>query len=80
MTGEKMIRNSTADFLIFLLDGSNQGVQVYVQDETVWLTQKAMATLFNCTVSNINMHLKSIFNDAELDKDSVVKDFLITAS
>lgn len=80
MAEEKIIRNSTADFLMFALDGSEQGIQVYVQDETVWLTQKAMAALFDCSVANINMHLKGIFTDGELTECSVIKDFLITAS
>ncbi|MBQ9041394.1 MAG: hypothetical protein IJ111_01100 [Eggerthellaceae bacterium] len=48
----KSVRNSTADFLMFALDGQGEGIQVVVEDETVWLTQKAMATLFDCSVAN----------------------------
>jgi hypothetical protein len=48
--------------------------------ENLWLTQKLMAELFETTTSNINMHLKSIFKEKELEQDSVIKDFLITAS
>ena len=74
------IRNSTADFLMFALDGQGEGIQVVVEDETVWLTQKAMATLFDCSVANINQHLKSVFDSGELAEGSVIKDFLITAA
>lgn len=74
------IRNSTADFLMFALDGQGEGIQVVVEDETVWLTQKAMAALFDCSVANVNQHLKSVFDSGELAEDSVIKDFLITAA
>ena len=50
------------------------------KDETFWLTQKAMAELFDCSVDNISLHLRNIFNDLELDKDSVAEDFSITAA
>jgi hypothetical protein len=79
MANERIIRNSTADFLMFALDGSEQGIQVYVQDETVWLTQKAMAALFDCSVANINMHLKGVFADGELSEEATIKEFLIVA-
>lgn len=76
----EMIRNSTADFLMFALDGDGEGIQVIVEDETVWLTQKAMAVLFDCSVANINQHLKAVFDSGELAQESVIKNFLITAS
>lgn len=76
---EKTIRNSTADFLMFALDSDTQGIQVLVQDETVWLTQKAMAALFDCSVANVNMHLKAVFESGELDEGPTIKDFLIVA-
>ena len=76
----KMIRDSTADFLMFALDGDGEGIQVIVEDETVWLTQKAMATLFDCTVANVNMHLKAVFDSGEIEEISTIKDFLIVAS
>ncbi|WP_080799605.1 hypothetical protein [Arabiibacter massiliensis] len=74
------MRNSTADFLTFALQDGAEGIQVYVQDEDVWLTQKAMATLFDCAVPNINYHLRSIFEAGELEEAAVVKEFLITAA
>lgn len=75
----KTIRNSTADFLMFALDGEGEGIQVVVEDETVWLTQRAMATLFDCTVGNVNKHLKAVFDSGELDPRAVIEDFSITA-
>ena len=74
------IRNSTADFLMFALDGQGEGIQVAVEDETVWLTQKAMATLFDCTVGNINKHLKAVFESGELAEAAVIEHFSITAA
>jgi hypothetical protein len=50
------------------------------QDENVWLTQKMMATLYNVTVPTINEHLKKVFNDKELDKKTVIRNYQITAS
>ncbi len=56
-------------------DGQTQ-IDVKMQDETVWLTQETMAQLFNTTVPNINMHIKNIYEDEELDKNRTIKDFL----
>jgi len=53
------IRNSTVDFLVFSKQSGGEGIEVRVQDETFWLSQKLMATLFDCTVENIIMHLKN---------------------
>lgn len=60
------IRNSTAEFLTFVAEGKEQGVQVLYKDETVWATQKAMAQLFDCSTDNIGLHLKNIFKSGEL--------------
>ncbi len=56
-------------------DGQTQ-IDVKMQDETVWLTQETMAQLFDTTVPNINMHIKNIYEDEELDKNRTIKDFL----
>ena len=53
------IRNSTAEFLIFAIEGKEDGIQVMYQNDTIWCTQKAMATLFDCSTDNIGLHLKS---------------------
>ena len=74
------IRNSTAEFLIFTKQAGENGIEVRVQDGTIWLSQKLMAALFDCTTENIIMHLKNIFADGELNDVSVTKDFLVTAA
>lgn len=76
----KEIRNSTAEFLIFQIEGKEQGVEVYYKDKTVWCTQKAMGMLFDCSTDNIGLHLKNIFASGELEKDSVTEKISATAS
>lgn len=73
-------RNSTAEFLIFQIDGKEDGVQVVYRDETIWCTQKAMAQLFDCSTDNIGLHLKNIFKSGELQEDSVTEKYSATAS
>lgn len=72
------IRNSTAEFLIFTKQNKEKTIEVLVDDESVWLSQKLMAELFGTTRNNITMHLKDIFNK-ELNENSVCKYFLHTA-
>ena len=74
------IRNSTAEFLTFVATGKEDGIQVLYKDETVWATQKAMATLFDCTTDNIGLHLKNIFKSGELIEDSVTEKISATAA
>ena len=74
------IRNSTAEFLTFVMDGKEDGIQVVYKDETIWATQKAMATLFDCSTDNVGLHLKNIFASGELIKDSVTEKISATAS
>lgn len=79
MPKRKEIRNSTAEFLIFQVEGKEQGVEVYYKDKTVWCTQKAMGMLFDCSSDNIGLHLKNIYESGELiesataEKISVVR-------
>ena len=73
MANRKEIRNSTAEFLIFQIEGKEQGVEVYYKDKTVWCTQKAMGMLFDCSTDNIGLHLKNIFASGELEKKSVTE-------
>lgn len=82
MTKKKklQIRNSTAEFLIFTNQVKEDGIEVRVQDETIWLSQKLMATLFDCSTDNISLHLKNIFKENELDEDAVTEEFSVTAS
>ena len=80
MAKRREIRNSTAEFLIFQIEGKEQGIEVYYKDKTVWCTQKAMGTLFDCTPDNVSVHLKNIFASGELVKDSVTEKISATAS
>ena len=69
MSKKREIRNSTAEFLTFVAEGKEDGIQVLYKDETIWATQKAMATLFDVGVPAINKHLKNIFDSGELMAD-----------
>lgn len=64
------IRNSTAEFLTFIAEGKEDGVQVAYRDETIWATQKAMAQLFDVGVPAINKHLNNIYSEGELSQSS----------
>ena len=77
-----MIRNSTAEFLIFTqqMGESGNSIEVRYEDESIWLSQKLMAELFGVTVATINEHLKNIFDSKELEEKSVIRDSRITAS
>ena len=72
MTKKFEIRNSTAEFLIFMAEGKEDGVQVVYKDETIWCTQKAMATLFDVDKSGISRHIKKILSEGELSTDTTV--------
>ncbi len=74
-----MIRNSTAEFLIFTQQAGEGGIEVHYEDETIWLTQKLMAELFCVTIPTINEHLKNIFESNELQEKAVIRKFRITA-
>ncbi len=69
------IRNSTAEFLIFTSQANEDGIEVRVEDENVWLTQKLIAKLFDVVKSNISEHLKAIFDSSELSKKATVRKF-----
>jgi len=77
---KKLIRNSTAEFLIFTAQAGEDSIEVRVEDETVWLTQKLIAELFSKGRSTITEHLKNIFSDDELEEDSVCREFRHTGS
>mgnify|MGYP000019302356 CR=1 FL=1 len=74
------IRNSTAEFLIFTQQTGENGIEVRYEDETIWLTQKLIAELFNIDRTVVTKHLKNIFEDNELDQNSVCAKFAHTAS
>lgn len=66
--------------LLYQTEDGRQRIEVHLQEETVWLSQKGMAELFQTTPQNINMHLKNIFSEGEIPPEAVIKDSLITAS
>ena len=68
------------NLLIYKNKDGNITVDAIYKDETLWLTQKGMAKVFNCSIDNISLHLKNIFKDNELDENLVVEDSSITAS
>ena len=80
MSKQLQIRNSTAEFLIFQAEDKAQGVQVFYQDENIWATQDAIATLFDKGRTTITEHLKHIFESGELDQNSVCRKFRLTAA
>jgi len=79
MSKEKriQIRNSTTEFLVFTAQAGEQGIEVRIEDETVWLTQKLMATLFEVDVRTISEHLGNIFASSELSEKATIRNFRI---
>ena len=67
----------TAKILLYNYDDNRVYVEVYFKDETFWLTQRSMAELFGCSVDNISLHLKNIYNDNELERQATVEEFSI---
>lgn len=67
------IRNSTAEFLIFRIENKEEGIEVLYQDETLWLTQKTMSILFDVDIRTINEHLKNIYSQGEVDKNTTIR-------
>lgn len=74
--GNKLqIRNSTAEFLIFTRQAGVTGIEVRVAEETVWLTQKLMAALFDVTVPTINEHLANLLGQGEIAAAATIRNF-----
>lgn len=76
-TSKVQIRNSTAEFLIFTTRAGENGIEVRIAEETVWLTQKLIAELFQVTVPTINEHLDNIYKQKELSREATVRKFRI---
>lgn len=76
------IRSSAAEYLTYVAAAGDNAdsVEMRYEDENIWITQKMMAELYGVSVSAVNQHLKNIFADNELDEESVIKKYLITAS
>ena len=79
---EITIRSSAAEYLTYVasIGGQQDSIEMRYEDENIWLTQKMMATLYDVDVRTINYHVKKIFSDSELQEESVIRNFRITAA
>ena len=75
-----LVRSSAAEYLTFVATAGQGGVEAIYADENVWLTQKMMGVLYDVETNTINYHLKKVFADSELQEDSVIRNFRITAA
>lgn len=75
-----IVRSSAAEYLTFVAASGNGGIEAIYADESIWLTQKMMAQLYDVNVRTVNEHLKKVFADSEQREDSVIRKFRITAS
>lgn len=74
---KKQIRSSTAEFLIFTAQSGADSIEARYEDETIWLNQKLMATLFDVSVPTINEHLKNIYETEEISREATIRKFRI---
>ena len=74
-----IVRSSAAEYLTFIAATGESNINAVYADEDIWLTQKMLALLYSVEVNTINYHLKKIFSDHELDENSVIRNFRITA-
>ena len=76
---EITIRSSAAEYLTYVASVGDQqdSIEMCYEDENIWLTQKMMATLYDVDVRTINEHIKKIYSDSELEKDSTIRNFRI---
>jgi len=77
MTKKTQIRNSTAEFLVFTKQAGESTIDVRIEDETVWLTQKLIAVLFEVEVNTINYHIKEIYKIQEQKEEATIRNFRI---
>ncbi len=75
-----LVRSSAAEYLTFVAASGQGGVEAVYADESIWLTQKMLAQLYDVDVRTINYHLKKAFSDSELEAESVIRNFRITAA
>jgi hypothetical protein len=76
-SSDKLIRNSTAEFLIFTAQAGENSIEARYEDETIWLSQKLMGELFQVETNTINYHLKEIYKSGEADENRTVRNFRI---
>ncbi|TXG98442.1 MAG: cell filamentation protein Fic, partial [Rhodocyclaceae bacterium] len=79
-TGVSLVRSSAAEYLTFIAASGQGGVEAVYADESIWVTQKMMGTLYDVETQTINYHLKKVFSDSELEESSVIRKFRITAA
>ncbi len=79
-TEVSLVRSSAAEYLTFVAASGQGGVEAVYADENVWLTQKMMGVLYDVETHTINYHIKKVFADSELQEDSVIRKFRITAA
>jgi len=72
-----MMRNSTTEFLIFTHQSGEEAIEVRYEDETIWLSQKLIAQLFDSSIDNISLHLKNIYSEEELNEEATIEDFSV---
>lgn len=72
--------NSFTEFLLYTTPNGKVKVEIFLHNENIWLTQKLIALLFDCSTDNVSLHLKNIFESAELQENSVTEEFSLTAS
>ena len=75
-----IVRSSAAEYLTFVAAAGQGGVEAVFVDDNIWLTQKMMGQLYDVNVRTVNEHLKKIFADTEMQEDSVIRKFRITAA
>lgn len=73
--GRKLIRNSTAEFLIFTAQAGEKSIEARYEDDTVWLAQKLMAELFAVDVRTVSEHLKNVYDAEELQREATIRKF-----
>jgi hypothetical protein len=74
-----IVKSSVAEYLTFVAATGETGIEVVYADENIWLSQKMMGVLYNIETHTINYHFKKVFSDNELDENSVIRKFRITA-
>jgi len=79
-TEVSLVRSSAAEYLTFVAASGHGGIEVVYADESIWVTQKMMGTLYDVETQTINYHLKKVFGDSELEEASVIRKFRITAA
>ena len=75
-----IVCSSAAEYLTYVATSGDKGVETIYADENVWLTQKMIGVLYDVETHTINYHLKKVFVDSELEEDSVIRNFRITAA